>query len=114
VFRFGAVLSVVVVAIGLLVGGVLTSSLRLVVASIGVAALAGLLLVIGVLFRRDEIFGGPAAASARHQPVSAAADREVVPLEASGAATVASAVAATSATVAGASPAAAAATRKKV
>jgi len=78
VFRFGAVLSVVLVAIGLLVGGVLASSLVFVVASIGVAALAALLLAIGVLFRRDEIFGDSAAEhrsrarTADDQPVTAA------------------------------------------
>ena len=47
--RFGVVLSVVLVALGLLVGGVLTSSLLLVYLAIGVAAAAGVLLAIGVV-----------------------------------------------------------------
>ncbi|MGO9296992.1 MAG: hypothetical protein ACLP52_24455 [Streptosporangiaceae bacterium] len=65
VIRFGAVLSIVVVAIGLLVGGILTSSLLLVYLSIGVAALAGVLLVAGVLIWRENFFGAsPATAPA--------------------------------------------------
>ena len=55
--RFGVVLSVVLVALGLLVGGVLTSSLLLVYLAIGVAAAAGVLLAIGVVIWREEIFG---------------------------------------------------------
>ena len=55
--RFGLVLSVVLVAIGLLVAGVLAGSLLLVVASIGVAALAFLLLLVVVVISRHEIFG---------------------------------------------------------
>jgi len=57
VIRFGIVLSVVLVAIGLLVAGVLAGSLLLVVASIGVAALAFLLLLVVVVISRHEIFG---------------------------------------------------------
>jgi pyruvate/2-oxoglutarate dehydrogenase complex dihydrolipoamide acyltransferase (E2) component len=57
VIRFGVVLSVVLVALGLLVGGVLTSSLLLVYLAIGVAAAAGVLLAIGVVIWREEIFG---------------------------------------------------------
>jgi len=60
VIRFGAVLSVVLIAIGLLVTGVVTSSLLLVYLAIGVAALAGLMLLIGVLIWRTEIFGSAA------------------------------------------------------
>ena len=74
-FRFGAVLTVVLVAIGLLVGGVLANSLPLVVAAIAVAALAGVLLVIGVLFRRDQIFGSSGAG----RPVEAAGLRSAAP-----------------------------------
>jgi len=81
VFRFGAVLTVALIALGLLVGGVLTSSLVLVYAAIGAAALAGILLAIGVLFRRDEIFGSSPARPEPHQPpsqlVTAAAGSQV-------------------------------------
>lgn len=80
-FRFGAVLTVALIALGLLVGGVLTSSLMLVYAAIGAAAIAGLLLLAGVLFRRDELFGSPRtgteANEAGRQPVAAAAGSQV-------------------------------------
>ena len=62
--RFGVVLAVVVAALGLLVGGILTSSLLLVYLAIGVSALAAVLLVIGVVIWRDEIFNDAAAGSA--------------------------------------------------
>ncbi|MGN6681179.1 MAG: hypothetical protein ACTHKL_25725 [Streptosporangiaceae bacterium] len=55
--RFGVVLSVVVIAIGLLVTGVVAGSLLLVVISIGVALLAFLLLIGVVISFRHEIFG---------------------------------------------------------
>ncbi len=47
----------VVVAIGLLVAGVLASSLQMVYVSIGVCAVAALLLAAGVLSHWSEIFG---------------------------------------------------------
>jgi hypothetical protein len=47
----------VVVAIGMLVAGVLASSLMMVYLSIGVCAVAALLLVVGVLTHWSEIFG---------------------------------------------------------
>ena len=59
--RFGVILAVVIVAIGLLVGGIFTSSLLLVYLAIGVSALAAVLLVIGVVVWRDELFGETAA-----------------------------------------------------
>ena len=62
--RFGVVLAVVVAALGLLVGGILTSSLLLVYLAIGVSALAAVLLVIGVVIWRDEIFSDAPAGSA--------------------------------------------------
>ena len=55
--RFGAVLTVVLVALGLLLGGVLTNSLPLVYLSIGLAALAAVMLTVGVVIWRGEIFG---------------------------------------------------------
>jgi len=57
VIRFGIVLSVVLIAIGLLVTGVVAGSLLLVVISIGVALLAFLLLIGVVISFRHEIFG---------------------------------------------------------
>jgi hypothetical protein len=58
VIRFGVVLAVVVAAIGLLSGGIFTSSLLLVYLSIGVSALATVLLVIVVVIWRDENSAG--------------------------------------------------------
>ena len=55
--RFGVVLSVVLIAIGLLVTGVVAGSLLLVVISIGVALLALLVLIGVVISFRHEIFG---------------------------------------------------------
>lgn len=59
--RFGVVLSVVLVAIGLLATGVVAGSLLLVAISIGVALVAFLLLVGVVISFRREIFGSAAA-----------------------------------------------------
>jgi hypothetical protein len=68
VIRFGAVLTVVVVAMGLLAGGVLTNSLLLVYLAIGVAALSAVMLAVGLVVWRGNIFGDasaePAGASA--------------------------------------------------
>ena len=58
--RFGVVLSAVLAAIGLLVAGVIAGSLMLVAVSVGVAALAAMLLLIAVLVWRHEIFGSAA------------------------------------------------------
>ncbi len=71
--RFGVVLAVVVVAIGLLVGGIFTSSLLLVYLAIGVSALAAVLLTIGVVVWRDEIFGDAGSARAARQADAAMA-----------------------------------------
>jgi hypothetical protein len=54
VIRFSAAL--VVVAIGVLIGGVATSSLLLVYVAIGISAAALLALAVGVLLKRDELF----------------------------------------------------------
>jgi hypothetical protein len=70
VIRFGVVLSVVLVAIGLLVTGVVAGNLLLVAISIGVAVLAFLMLIGVVISYRQEIFGRPVPAGAR--PASAA------------------------------------------
>jgi hypothetical protein len=55
VIRFSAAL--VVVAIGVLIGGVATSKLTLVYIAIGVSAAALVLLAIGVALKREELFG---------------------------------------------------------
>ena len=63
--RFSA--GLVVVAIGVLIGGVATSKLSLVYAAIAVSALALITLAIGVALKRDELFGGgPELAPAKH------------------------------------------------
>jgi DNA polymerase-3 subunit gamma/tau len=80
VVRFGVVLSVVLVAIGLLVTGVVAGSLRLVAISIGVAVLAFLLLIGVVISFRQEIFGRPAPKAAL--PSSAVAKSAVPEQEA--------------------------------
>ena len=54
--RFSA--GLVVVAIGVLIGGVATSKLSLVYMAIAVSALALVVLAIGVALKRDELFGG--------------------------------------------------------
>jgi len=62
VIRFSAAL--VVVAIGVLIGGVATSGLLLVYVAIGISAVALLVLGTGVALRRDELFrddAGPAS-----------------------------------------------------
>ena len=78
--RFGVVLSVVLVAIGLLVTGVVAGSLMLVAISIGVAALAFLLLIGVVISFRQEIFGRPAPEAAL--PASGAAKSALLEQEA--------------------------------
>lgn len=62
--RFGVVLTVVLAAMGLLVGGVLASSLLLVYLAIGAAALAAVMLTVGVVVWREEVFGPSSAAQA--------------------------------------------------
>jgi hypothetical protein len=56
VIRFSA--GLVVVAIGVLIGGVATSKLSLVYVAIAVSAVALVALAIGVALKRDELFGG--------------------------------------------------------
>ena len=61
--RFSA--GLVVVAIGVLIGGVVTSRLSLVYVAIAVSAVALVVLAIGVALKRNELFGsGPKLASA--------------------------------------------------
>ena len=60
--RFGAIVSVVAVAVGLLIAGAVSGQLTLVYVSIGLAALALLMLIVGVAIWRDEVFGASAAA----------------------------------------------------
>jgi hypothetical protein len=55
VIRFSA--GLVVVAIGVLIGGVVTSKLSLVYVAIAVSAVALVVLAIGVALKRDELFG---------------------------------------------------------
>jgi len=68
VIRFSAVL--VVVAIGVLIGGIATSKLLLVYVAIGLSAAALVALAIGVVLKREELFSeqgqalAPAAAGA--------------------------------------------------
>ncbi|MFZ1997037.1 MAG: hypothetical protein WAU75_23180, partial [Solirubrobacteraceae bacterium] len=59
--RFAAFL--VVVAVGLLVAGVVTSKLALVYVAIGVSAVALLSLGIGAAIKRRELFGTPETAA---------------------------------------------------
>ena len=54
--RFSA--GLVVVAIGVLIGGVATSKLSLVYIAVAVSAVALVVLAIGVALKRDELFGG--------------------------------------------------------
>ena len=75
--RFGAVLTVVLAAMGLLIGGVLTNSLPLVYLSIALAALAAVMLAVGVVIWRGEVFGeAPAGRAASASPAEPA--REAV------------------------------------
>ena len=57
--RFSAAL--VAVAVGVLIGGVATSKLLLVYVAIGVSAVALVALAIGVVLKREELFGEPGA-----------------------------------------------------
>jgi len=57
VIRFSAIVSVVAIAIGLLIAGAVSGELTLVYVSIGLAALALLMLIVGVVVWRDEVFG---------------------------------------------------------
>jgi len=62
VIRFSAAL--VVVAIGVLIGGVAASSLPLVYLAIGISALALLILATWVLLKRDQLFTGDTGSTA--------------------------------------------------
>jgi len=70
VIRFGAIVSVVAVAIGLLIVGAISGALALVYISVGLAALALIMLIIGVAVWRDEVFGRPSATSQAEQSAS--------------------------------------------
>jgi hypothetical protein len=56
VIRFSVVLSIVAVAVGLLVAGAISGSLPLVYLAIAIAGVALLMLIVGVVVWRDEIF----------------------------------------------------------
>jgi hypothetical protein len=79
VIRFGAVLTVVVVAMGLLAGGVLTNSLLLVYLAIGVAALSAVMLAVGLVIWRGDIFGEASAEQAA-APVGVSAGTAPAPV----------------------------------
>ena len=64
--RFSAAL--VVVAIGVLIGGVATSSLLLVYVAIGISALALVVLAVGVALKREELFGDEARSATSGTP----------------------------------------------
>jgi hypothetical protein len=64
VIRFGVVLTVVLAAMGLLAAGVLGNSLLLVYLAIGAAALAAVMLTVGVVIWREEVFGDSPAGHA--------------------------------------------------
>jgi hypothetical protein len=73
VIRFSAAL--VAVAIGVLIGGIATSRLLLVYIAIGVSAVALVALAIGVVLKREELFGegqGLVPAGAAASPVLSA------------------------------------------
>jgi len=79
VIRFSAIVSVVAIALGLLVAGAVSGTLMLVYLAIGVASLALLLLVAGVMIWRDVVFGRPAGLDGgRAADVFAAADEPAV------------------------------------
>jgi hypothetical protein len=72
VIRFGVVATVVSAAVALLIAGALSGDLALVYISIGLAALALVMLVIGVAVWRDQVFSGSTSADGRQ----AAADQQ--------------------------------------
>ena len=63
--RFGVIVSVVVAAVGLLVVGAIAGELALVYGSIALAALALLLLIVGVVIWRDGVFASSAQRAER-------------------------------------------------
>ncbi|MGB6613029.1 MAG: hypothetical protein WBE95_03015, partial [Trebonia sp.] len=81
--RFSAAL--VAVAVGVLVAGVVTSKLLFVYVAIGVSAAALVVLAIGVVLRRAELFGepevspGPAAAGASAEESRLPSQNQVLP-----------------------------------
>src|SRR5580704_129631 len=75
---------------GLLIAGAVSGDLKLVYVSIGLAALALLMLIVGVMVWRDEIFG-PAASKEPSPSRVAAAHTELVPAGAAGASAAADA-----------------------
>jgi hypothetical protein len=82
VIRFSAAL--VAVAIGVLIGGIATSKLLLVYIAIVVSAVALLALAIGVVLKREELFGEgqglvPAGAGAAPAPSARAGETQVQP-----------------------------------
>jgi len=84
VIRFGAIVSVVAIAIGLLIAGAVSGQLTLVYVSIGLAALALLMLIAGVVIWRDAVFGTTAVTQAT--ATSQASEPELVAAALAGAA----------------------------
>ena len=72
--RFSVILSVVAVAVGLLIAGAVSATLMLVYLAIGVASLALLMLIAGVVIWGDAVFGAQARREA--EIGEAVADRE--------------------------------------
>jgi hypothetical protein len=86
VIRFSAIL--VAGAIAVLVAGVLATNLALVYLSIGVSVLAAVLLAIGVILRRREIFGEAGATAATGQPAWPVTPATETPVMVGGRATI--------------------------
>lgn len=80
--RFWLVATIVAAAVALLIVGAVSGDLRLVYVSIGLAALALLLLIIGVAVWRDRVFGGEPAARGAARPGPAVAGAEAAREEA--------------------------------
>ena len=76
--RFSVILSVVAVAVGLLIAGAVSATLMLVYLAIGVASLALLMLIAGVVIWGDAVFGAQARREA--EDGEAVADREQIPV----------------------------------
>src|ERR1700685_1429163 len=84
VIRFSVVLSVVVVAVGLLVAGAISGSLPLVYLAIAIAGVALLMLIAGVVVGRDEIFERASADGAEAPAGSEVPARAEAPARAEG------------------------------
>ncbi|HEY2508092.1 MAG TPA: hypothetical protein VGI58_16380 [Streptosporangiaceae bacterium] len=74
--RFGAIVAVVAVAIGLLAAGAVSGTLTLVYLAIGLAALALLMLIVGVAIWRENLFGQAAAPAEARRWLAGGSGRE--------------------------------------